>query len=294
MARLPLFRIAVILPLMVFLFSACDKIEEPYLVSTGTIDTAACPAPEFPVTGNPVKRVLLEDYTGHTCVNCPGAAVIAHDLKEQYGDQLVVIAVHAGFFAKPNTSGNYTYDFRTTAGTAWDDQFGIGKIGNPNGMVNRRKINNTFVIPPAGWSGAVDAMVAETPQLDIRIINEYTAAGNKLCTHVQTKFLEAIDRNLKLIVAITEDSIVAPQRNNDPLIGTTPEILDYVHMHVLRGTITSTWGTPVADDGTSAIVNSYKYLFNSVMKPKNCTVVAFVYDADTYEVLQAAEAKVIN
>jgi len=65
-------------------------------------------------------------------------------------------------------------------------------------------------------------------------------------------------------------------------------------MHALRANITSTWGTPVADNGTSEVVNSYKYLFNSTMKPKNCTVVAFVYDADTYEVLQAAEAKVVN
>jgi len=165
------FLLAIFFPLTVFLFSACDKIEEPYLISTGNADTAACPAPEFPEITTHIKRVLLEDYTGHTCVNCPSAAVISHDLKEQYGDQLVLIAVHAGFFAKPTNTGNYTFDFRTTAGTAWDDQFGIGRIGNPNGMVNRRKINNTFVVPPSGWSGAVDGMVAEIPQLDIQIIN---------------------------------------------------------------------------------------------------------------------------
>lgn len=282
------------LTLTVILFTACDKIAEPYLIATGTIDTVACPAPIFPTITTHIKRVLLEDYTGHTCVNCPSAALSTHNLKGQYGDKLVVIAVHAGFFAKPSNTGNYTYDFRTPAGTDWDNYFGIGAIGNPNGMVNRRKINNTYVIAPSGWSNAVAGMVAETPQIDIQIINEYSTDGRKLCTHVQTQFLQAIDKNLKLIVALTEDSIVAPQKNNDPLVGITPEILDYVHMHAFRGTITSTWGTSVADDGTSAVVNSYKYLFNATIKPKNCKVVAFVYDTETKEVLQAAEAKVIN
>lgn len=293
----PLWWIQAFLTLTVILFTACDKIAEPYLIATGTIDTVACPAPIFPTITTHIKRVLLEDYTGHTCVNCPSAALSTHNLKGQYGDKLVVIAVHAGFFAKPSNTGNYTYDFRTPAGTDWDNYFGIGAIGNPNGMVNRRKINNTYVIAPSGWSNAVAGMVAETPQIDIQIINEYSTDGKKLCTHVQTQFLQAIDKNLKLIVALAEDSIVAPQKNNDPLVGTTPEILYYVHMHALRGTITSTWGTAIAAFGTvnpTSISNSFVYQLADNWIPANCRVVAFVYDDDTKEVLQAAEAKVIN
>lgn len=276
------------LALTVILFTACDKIAEPYLIRTENTDTT---------TTKHVKRVLLEDYTGHTCVNCPSAALSTHNLKEQYGDKLVVIAVHAGFFAKPSNTGNYTYDFRTPAGTDWDNYFGIGAIGNPNGMVNRRKLDNTYVISPSGWSGAVGMMVSEAPRLDILVVNAYNPGDRKLNVTIQTQFLETIDKNLKLIVALTEDSIVAPQKNNDPLVGTTPEILYYVHMHALRGTITSTWGTAIAAFGTvnpTSISNSFVYQLADNWIPANCRVVAFVYDDDTKEVLQAAEAKVIN
>jgi len=276
-------------------FAACNKIDGPYVIKSENTDTVACPAPQFPEVTNHVKRVLLEDYTGHTCVNCPRAAVIAHDLKEDYGDQLVVMAVHAGGFAKAFTAGDFTYDFQTTAGTAWDTEFGISAVGNPNGMINRRKINNTFVISPSAWSGAVAEMVAETPMLDIQVINEYAPGDDKLCTHVQTQFLQTIDKNLKLIVALTEDSIVAPQKNNDPTVGVTPEIINYVHMHVLRGTITSTWGSSVAKAGISnppSVIKSYRYQLTDNIVPKNCRVIAFVYDADTYEVLQAAESAI--
>ena len=34
------------------------------------------------------KTVLLNDYTGIRCVNCPGASEIAHHLQEQYGEHL--------------------------------------------------------------------------------------------------------------------------------------------------------------------------------------------------------------
>ena len=285
--------------LVIFMFAACDKVSEPYRtkIITENTDTVACPVPEFINVTTYVKRVLLEDYTGHTCVNCPRAAVIARDLKEEHGDQIILMAVHAGDFAKPFASGNYTHDFRTPAGTEWDNYFGIGAVGNPNGMVNRRKTEGTYVISPSDWGGAVNSMLEEEALLDIQVINDFTAGEKKLCTHIKTQFRQAINKNLKLIIAITEDSIVAPQKNNDPGVGTTPEILDYIHMHVLRGTLTTTWGVAIAATGSvypESVIKSYRFEFDPKWIAVNCNVVAFVYDADTHEVLQAAEAKVIR
>jgi thiol-disulfide isomerase/thioredoxin len=48
------------------------------------------------VRGGVTRRVLLEDFTGHTCNNCPAAAVIAEGLQTFYGeDQLILVGVHA-------------------------------------------------------------------------------------------------------------------------------------------------------------------------------------------------------
>ena len=69
-------------------FQSCDVIEEPF---TEEIVVGGC--------AEKCKKILLEDYTGHKCGNCPRAAEKAEELKAIYDDQLVSIAVHAGFFA---------------------------------------------------------------------------------------------------------------------------------------------------------------------------------------------------
>jgi len=92
------------------------------------------------------KKVLVEDYTGHLCGNCPDAGVYLNEtLKPLYNHSLVVISVHAGFFAGFNPGcaacgigepgGSFRTDFNTTAGTAWNTFFGI--TGNPKGMIDR-------------------------------------------------------------------------------------------------------------------------------------------------------------
>ncbi len=277
---------------------SCDKIEQPYTEKIeGPVDTATCPVPDFPTVTVLKKRVLLEDYTGHKCVNCPAAALTAHNLKEIHGDQLVVLAVHAGFFAKPSTSGSYINDYRTEAGTAWDDFFGIGLVGNPNGMVNRTGYSLNHIIPPASWGAKINDALATDPLVDLQMINEYDAAERKLCTHIKTRFISSIDRNLKLIVVLTESGIISAQKNNDAEAGIVPEILDYEHNHMLRAAITSTWGNQVAVKGVvnpESVVKSYKYILPASFNADNCTAIAFVYDDDTEEVLQAVEVPVVE
>lgn len=282
----------------VFLLQDCDKIDEPFVMKTGGSDTTECPVPDFPENPDPVKRVLLEDYTGHTCVNCPSAARIAHDLKNLHGDRLVIIAVHAGFFAMP-LGTDFPEDFRTETGNDWDGHFGIGAIGNPNGMVDRTGYDQTHVLSPSAWAGTVNTRLATEPVIDIQIINDYSETERRLCAHIQTVFLVDTDRNLKLCVVMTESGVIAPQKNNDPQIGSTPVIEDYEHDHMLRTAINCTWGVPVATPGViipadTHIIKSYKLILEEEWAAENCNVIAFVYDANTYEVIQVMEEKVVN
>lgn len=263
---------------------SCDKIDEPFSTKI-EIDTSN--------NNTAKKRVLLEDYTGHTCVNCPGAAVIAHDLKTIYKDRLIIIAVHAGWFSNPTASGEFTNDFRTPEGTEWDTYFGISAVGNPNGMVDRKGLSETkHILSPSAWAEAVGTALNDPLQLNITIENDYNSSNRSLNTEVSIDFLATIDKNLKLIVAITEDGIIAPQKNNNEEIGTVPVISDYEHNHMLRAVINSTWGTQVATAGTSnpeTLKKSFTYTLDEKLNAGNCSVVAFVYDNDTKEVLQVAQ-----
>src|SRR3954469_19814249 len=124
-------------------FYACDKIEGPKKEEVVVNDFCKTGIADSIVN----KKVLVEDYTGHLCGNCPDAGVYLNDtLKPIYNHCMVVISVHAGFFAGicPNSSvcfslpanhpaNSFTTDFACPVSTAWNTQFGI--TGNPKGMV---------------------------------------------------------------------------------------------------------------------------------------------------------------
>jgi len=118
---------------LTFLTSCCDKIDEPYM-NTG----------DGGIVGDTVRKVLLEDFTGHYCVNCPAAHVIIEGLEKVYPKRIVPVVIHAGFFAKPKAAP-YDYDFRTPDGTAIATEFGAITAPLPKGMVNRINKGGYFI-----------------------------------------------------------------------------------------------------------------------------------------------------
>lgn len=275
-----IFKILSILAVVSLFFYGCEKIDPPYKQEGGGGNG-----------GEAVKKVLLEDYTGHDCVNCPTAAVVAEDLKEVYDEQLVVIAVHAGFFARPKP--DLPEDFRTESGEVWD-QFFIGTAGNPNGLVNRvEKAPGDYVINYGGWGAAISTEIEKEVEAKITIENSFEQ--NKLTTTVKSEFLTAVDGTYNLMFCITQDSLTGPQKNNDANVGETPLIEDYIFMHVLRYT-NSVWGDLLTDN--VEVGKEYEATFSVDFEadwvPENCHVVAFICNAETKTVVQVEEAIVIE
>ncbi len=275
--------------IMALAFHACDKIDGPYTV----------PVPAHSWNG---KKILLEDYTGHACVNCPGAAKDARDLEALYGNEIIVIAVHVSTdFAAP--TAQLPQEFRTATGNDWDAKFGISPLGLPRGMINRQGYPTSHVINDYAWSSKIATIITQVPYMTITFKDTlYTDADSTIKGNIDVKFTKLNNYNLKLSICITEDSIIGPQLNNpNPGGGGDPDlpafVPNYVFMHLLRGSINGSWGTQITT-GTvpnavnSEIVTPYTYKVpKSSWNVKNCHIVAFVYDAVTYEVYQAEQIK---
>jgi hypothetical protein len=282
-------------------FQSCDYVANPNETNT-------------PVTGGPddstvhERRVLVEDYTGHKCTACPQAAIAANQLKSTFGEKVIVVAVHAGFFANPTTPagappGSYLVDFRTAAGTAYDgaSYFGISNVGNPNGMINRKDYDGAstaHVKSFSSWSSEVASLLALPPVADLTITNTYNASTRSLSTNIASQFISdtLLSGTYKLIVMITQDSIIDWQ-----LDGST-HVPDYVHQHVLRANVNGTWGDTLVS-GTitpnATITKNYTYTLPTAYlgnpcDETQCHVVAFIYNTLNYEVIQAAEAHVVH
>lgn len=265
-------------------FSSCDKVEPPYTVENNNSNT-----------NDTVRKVLLEDFTGHTCVNCPTAHDAATDLHKVYGNQLITVAIHAGYFSNPK-SAPFDYDFRTTAGNDYESQFSLS--ATPIGMVNRIKYGNSYLLTYGDWASKVSQQIdslSEEPDLYIHIAPTYNSSSNSVDINTEVTFLKNMPSGkYNLTVYIIEDSIIKPQKDNREPDG---EILDYVHNHVLRAAVNGSWGSQVVDGNPSVndkFTDSFTYSLGSDWVADNCKIVAYVYFADgsnEYQIIQAQEVK---
>ena len=299
------------------LFSSCDYVDPPFKEDTGIETGGAC---VFPIdTATPYRKVLLEDYTGHLCGNCPDAAEeIYNVLKPLYGDTLISIGVHSnptnftGICPDDNSYppqapiGSYANDYRTPSGITWYDDFGF--IGIPGGMVSRTSYGGNLVLSSSGWNPAIDSLAGTPAKAKLQILNNYNSSSGELNICIKTTFLANTTGTYNLCALLTEDSIVSWQTDYDLPPTTVPygrNVPDYVHRHVMRGALNTAYGEEIKS-GSIAVgdtaVKSYKInllSLPSAVNPVNptlnidhCHIVAFVFDANTKEILQVEEEKV--
>lgn len=263
-------------------FQSCDKVDAPYKEDVQVI------------AGE--RKVLVEDYTGHKCGNCPRASKSLYDLKAIYGDRLVVMAVHAGGFATvfPPSAPYYTYDFRTPEGTELDTDFGISAAGNPNGMVNRRQVNGNYILSSTSWAGEIATVLNDATPVPVKITisNSFDAPTKVLQTEVQTEMSSALQGSYKLCVFMVEDSIVNWQKDYDA----SPEDIEfYVHREVLRGSMNGTYGEAITGLSQGTInTNNYIKILGNDWDANHMSVIAFLYNATTKEIIQVEQKEIIE
>lgn len=277
--------------------SGCDKIDPPYKKKGGGTGTGTTDTTKF------IRKILIEDYTGHTCPNCPNAAAMLTKLADTiYKGRIIGMAVHCSSLAAP-TGSPFTYDFRTSEGTTYDNfaDFQISSNGLPYGMLNRLTYQGSKAIPHTDWASVItdpankymDANGQWTdPDVGIKLTNTYDVGARTITCKADVKFLNSMLGNYKLCILYTEDSIVKPQKMP---AGVSPSTnLTYVHMHALRGSLTGdAWGyaIPVADpakDYTYSKTTSAVTIKTDAVS-KYCRVIAFVYNDATKEVVQVEE-----
>ncbi len=270
---------------MGLVFSGCDVIDPPYTENPNNDDD----------TTEKVRKILLEDYTGFTCKNCPIAHSLANDLQSIYGSQLVVISIHAGGYAEP--TDDHPYDFRTAAGDELDDFFGVSRIGNPNGTVNRKEFSGKRVLGPYEWEAAISELANLEPDLLIKLFPEYNGSTRKINVEVEVEYLAEGNINHHLSVYMIEDHVIQYQLNK---LVEPNDVYDYDHRHVMRGSMNGTWGDQLS---TSTIASgtkfnkSYSYTIpqDSDWNPENMSIIAFVHDKNaTFEVLQVEEKHLVE
>lgn len=295
------YRISIVLLISVlsgFGWMACDKIDQPLVI----IDQQNIPVnitdtlyfvDSVVVTQ---KQVLLEDFTGHLCVNCPEAAIMAHELAASLDHKLIIYSVHAGYYATPDTNSASLYKDDLTSETGEKLYTDFEVFVNPNALINRVKHGGAVQVNPDNWQTAVNSELDKPNTASISLINAYYPNLNTVRIQVKSKFASALEGKFRLCVYIAEDSIVSPQKNNNPAVGPSPDWEDYIHRNVLRGAINTTYGEYFSADGTilanEIYTKEYFYEISPNWVASRCNIVAFLLNEETKEIHQVAECEI--
>ena len=218
------------------------------------------------------RTVLIEDFTGQRCVNCPKAAEVIHQLEEQYPDGVIAVGIHSGPFARSMNGTRYALG--TDEG---DEYYSHWRLDHqPVGMVNRLRVSDY-----TEWTATVHEQVQLTAPLSIDVSAEIDNATHRLTAQVTMRGTDGQVRgNLQLW--LVEDGVQAFQYMPDNTVNR-----DYIHNHVLRCAINGTWGETLAlSEGEQKTV-THQLALDEAWNAGRLRVVAFVYNDSG--VLQAAQ-----
>lgn len=231
------------------------------------------------------RAVLIEDFTGQRCINCPAASAEIAAIQQQYGeDAVVAVAIHSGPFGHfpPGGEKSKRYPLCTETGDSYFKYWTGGwNTSQPAVMVNR-----SGDILHGKFAGAVSKALAQKTPVKLTMDIERDAGGKDFTVNVSA--LSAEDVSGKLQVWVLEDDIMGIQFFDGNVVNE-----EYIHKHVFRSSVTADiygdgFNLPAGNEKTA----SYKVIGDDGWETANLSVVAFVYNSDG--VLQVVRKKVIG
>jgi len=237
-------RPATLLATALLLLGGCDVLDDPVIPLTINYRGEAEP-PAFDAQLDGPQHVLLEDFTAHLCGNCPSAGRRAENMAEDHPGLIHVLAIHAGSLAAVNEAP-FDIDWTNPESNAYWDQ--LANQLNPIGRVNRRG-GPAEVVIPTNWNAQVAQELTLIPQAHLQgaVIPDASVAGD-VHLHTHITFSEAIAGEVRLALLINENNIIAAQLDYQA----DPEVVEeFVHNHMLRGSLSGPDGLVVATDPTA-------------------------------------------
>ncbi len=284
---------------LIFGSNSCDKILQPNIIKT-ELDTNLYVGnfynyefPSFDENTNTLRNVLIEDFTGHKCSYCPGAAIIAHGITVNNPGRVFVAAIHASPSPSGVSSfqktyvGHFSRDFTTPEGKEIASYLAQGGVyPNPTGTVNRVKNTTGDILVSKNTWAATTSLVLDTPlKVNIQAESNYFSETNGVYIHTESEFLEELEGEYSIVVYAIQNEIIDWQ-----LVGPVEEEF-YEHEDVHIGNVYDgeALGRPVAS-GTISANSKYKTDFSYVI-PVELTVsdihfLIYVYDKKSNEILQ--------
>ena len=236
-------------------------------------------------TGFGAKNVLIEDFTGQLCNNCPLATNTISTLQETFGhDRVIPVAIHGGDLTLAAPTG-----LANEIGNTYTAERGVSS--KPKGEVDR----TGQLLDQEKWGTTVLERIAMTAHVELGVENiAFDADTRELSFSVKTA-ADLTGAQGLLQVWLTESHIhtyqKTPDPNRFPQYPASGNDHNYEHNHVLRACVSAKDGDALSLVAGGSDTRAYKYILESDWVADNMSVVVIAYNA-AQGVLQVIEQPV--
>ncbi len=236
------------------------------------------------------RKVVLEEFTGVNCGNCPDGHRRANALRDAHPGEVFLINIHQGSYAYPAE-----IDLRTNYGDALASQAGINSY--PNATINRHSFNGSIAVADrTAWTSLSEGLLSTEAYANIAAKATVDWQTREMQVTVQVYYTGNSPASTNYLnVALLQDYIYGPQAG----MNANMEQVDgnqYVHMHALRDLITGQWGEEITTTTQGSFVEkTYTYTIPEAVREVpvemgNISVVAFLAEGRT-EIINGCEAE---
>lgn len=268
---------------------------------------------EFEVT----KRVVLEEYTGTTCNNCPLGIVAIENLQSIYGDRFIPITIRTyGGDRLGSGLGEYTSFLGLNA--APTGRINRGEVSSPMISVNGdyrfsgKDVVTTDGTDSSTWLDVVQREMSQSAEAEISLEVNYDDATGLITVPCKVRpALNLENQNIFLFGVIVEDNLVSGQGNGfsgieDPDLGEwgkggaygSAYVYPYSFKDVARGVVGVTY------NGTGGLIprslesgKTYEAVLTTTLPTyvenyNAARMIVMMIDGNTGRVLNAAQANI--
>lgn len=238
------------------------------------------------------KTLLIMEFSGGNCSNCPNGATAINNLLNEYGHKIIALTAHMqdenNVLAFPAEGA--IQDFRLAENT--EHFYGFQGSGIPTAGLDFVKYNNeNFVLLGLSkWPVYTPQRLAVPAAVNLEG-NAYRE-GDLIKAEIAINYTSDVSEAHNIVAVVMEDHIIDHQIMPDLSLNTS-----YEHRHILRRYFTIAAGSPVV--GTMALKPAGTQVirrFETGIDPQwnldNCHIVAYIQNAANKEIWQSVEVDV--
>ena len=278
-----------------FMASSCDDIDDMKRVTIGNMEEYKIEGDNITVevdgqsfTYTDLHRILIEDFTGWRCVNCPNmAAFLVNNIENIFPSVVVSLHQVASRFSLSCTLADEIAN--TLAGTTIASSMSLPAVSLDQKAINGQILQSgdTMTVYNTLRSLSFDQFtsyyVNHAPFVNLAINVKQSSDNYLLSTLLVPGAF--INKEVKLQLWLLESGIVAYQSTQSGINR------EYVNNHVLRMAINGNQGEVIAL-GEDYVVKNHTLSFEGTSyNADNCSVVAIISDPNTHEVINCIEVE---